>query len=54
MYSNRIKQLKTIALDIIKYLPEDILREVPDFSAIKSSASNFLGMNYVECVKLQF
>ncbi|PKK60547.1 hypothetical protein RhiirC2_245069 [Rhizophagus irregularis] len=34
---NRNKHLKTIALNILKYLPEDILREEPDFSAIKSS-----------------
>ncbi|CAI2196110.1 13924_t:CDS:2, partial [Funneliformis geosporum] len=40
VYPNRNKQLKTIALNILKYLPEDILREAPDFSAIKSSDSN--------------
>ena len=34
---NRNKYLKIIALNILKYLPEDILREEPDFSAIKSS-----------------
>ncbi|RIA79605.1 hypothetical protein C1645_810731, partial [Glomus cerebriforme] len=34
---NRNKHLKTIALNILKYLPEDILREEPDFPAIKSS-----------------
>ena len=34
---NRNKHLKTIALNILKYLPEDILREEPDFSVIKSS-----------------
>lgn len=37
VYPNRNKQLKTIALNILKHLPEDILREEPDFSAIKSS-----------------
>jgi hypothetical protein len=34
-------------LNILKYLPEDILREVPDFSAIKSSDSNIL--EYGQC-----
>jgi len=34
---NRNKHIKTIALNILKYLSEDILREEPDFSAIKSS-----------------
>jgi len=33
---NRNKYLKTIALNILKYLPEDILREEPDFSAVKT------------------
>ena len=40
VYPNCNKQLKTIALNILKYLPEDILHEVPDFSVIKSSDSN--------------
>ena len=40
MYPNHNKQLKTIALNILKYLSEDILHEMPDFSAIKSSDSN--------------
>ena len=31
------KALKSIALNILKYLPEDILREEPDFSSIKSN-----------------
>ena len=33
----RNKALKSIALNILKYLPEDILREEPDFSSIKSN-----------------
>jgi hypothetical protein len=33
---NRNKYLKTVALNILKYLPEDILREEPDFSAVKT------------------
>ncbi|CAG8722629.1 20276_t:CDS:2 [Rhizophagus irregularis] len=33
----RNKSLKSIALNILKYLPEDILREEPDFSSIKSN-----------------
>uniref|UniRef100_A0A1D1Z301 Restriction of telomere capping protein 1 n=1 Tax=Anthurium amnicola TaxID=1678845 RepID=A0A1D1Z301_9ARAE len=36
VYPNRNKYLKTIALNILKYLPEDILREEPDFSAVKT------------------
>src|ERR1044072_2002526 len=32
----RNKALKSIALNILKYLPEDILREEPDFSSNKS------------------
>ncbi len=36
------KHLKTITLNILKYLSKDILREEPDFSAIKSSGVNHL------------
>ena len=34
---NRDRSLKSLALSILKYLPEDILREEPDFSSIKSN-----------------
>ena len=33
----RNKALKLLALHILKYLSEDILREEPDFSSIKSN-----------------
>ena len=33
----RDRSLKSLALSILKYLPEDILREEPDFSSIKSN-----------------
>ena len=51
---NRNKHLKTIALNILKYLPEDILREEPDFSAIKSSGVTIQTMAYVLIAKNQF
>ncbi|CAG8539366.1 6234_t:CDS:2 [Ambispora gerdemannii] len=39
VYPMRNKCLKLIALNILKYLPEDILREEPDFSAINTCTS---------------
>ena len=51
VYPNRNKQLKTIALNILKYLPENILREEPDFSAIKSSGVTIQTMAYVLIAK---
>ncbi|RGB41745.1 hypothetical protein C1646_810505 [Rhizophagus diaphanus] len=33
----RNRALKTLALNILEHLPEDILREEPDFSSIKSN-----------------